>query len=193
MFPDLTVLKPEVSVFGGAQVVIAPKALLIEDDTVALWSDKYTAECKVTVKHNDKELASGDYISEEGKLTLTVTNDQGKSSTAEITLTNEAVSGEARLGDMQVDEEVDLLSGITFVNNATLVMVEIEVEGQRTEIANPQHFVPEYPATCAIIFTVTGKNGNQTEIKVDNLTINPLDYKAIEVTNIKPVDILPII
>ena len=156
VFPDLTVLKPEVSVFGGAQVVIAPKALLIEGDTVALWSDKYTADCKVTVKHNDKELASGDYISEEGKLTLTVTNDQGKSSSAEIILTNDAVFGLENIAIMQVDEEVDLLNGITFGNNATLVKVEMEVDGERTEITDPQHFMPLYPGTCTLIFTVIG-------------------------------------
>jgi hypothetical protein len=41
--------------------------------------------------------------------------------------------------------------------------------------------------------TIKDKDGNTAEYKVDDLTIKPLDYKAMEVTNIKPVDILPII
>ena len=132
-------------------------------------------------------------LSEPGKLTLTITNDQGKSSTAEIILTNEAVIGEAKIGDMQVDEEIDLLAGITFAEGATLVKTEIDMDGQRTEITDAQHFTPEYPGTCSIIFTVKGKNGDMAEIKADNLTIKPLDYKAMEISNIKPEEILPIV
>ena len=189
----MSILMPEVSVFGGVELQLTDTQLLIGGAVVAEWSDKRTEKCKVKLSFNGRELKSGDVLSEPGKLTLTVTNDQGKSSTAEITLTNEAVSGEVRIGDMQVDAETDLLIGLTFVSGATLVKTEIEQDGKRTEIPDPHHFTPEYPGTCAIIFTVKGKNGSTAEVKVDNLTIKPLDYKAMEVTNIKPVDILPII
>ena len=193
VFPDLTVTKPEVNVFGGVGVGITDSQLLIGGEEVASWSDKHTKKCKAELSFNGREIKSGDVLSEPGKLTLTITNDQGKSSTAEIILTNEAVIGEAKIGDMQVDEEIDLLAGITFAEGATLVKTEIDMDGQRTEITDAQHFTPEYPGTCSIIFTVKGKNGDMAEIKADNLTIKPLDYKAMEISNINPEEILPIV
>lgn len=193
VFPDLTVVQPEVNVFGGATLEITDTQLLIGGAVVASWSDKRTKQCKVGVTVNGKEVKSGDTVGEPGKLVLTVTNDQGKSTTAEITLKNDAVSGEVTLGDMHIDEEVNLLSGITLANDATLQKTEIEIDGQRTEIADPQHFMPDTPGTCTIIFTVVGKNGDTAEVRVDNLTIKPLDYQAMEIKNLKPVDILPII
>lgn len=193
VFPDLTVTKPEVNVFGGVGVGITDSQLLIGGEEVASWSDKHTTKCKAELSFNGREVKSGDVLSEPGKLTLTITNDQGKSSTAVIILTNEAVIGEAKIGDMQVDEEIDLLAGITFAEGATLVKTEIDMDGQRTEITDAQHFTPEYPGTCSIIFTVKGKNGDMAEIKADNLTIKPLDYKAMEISNINPEEILPIV
>ena len=195
VFPDLTVVQPEVNVFGGATLEITDTQLLIGGAVVASWSDKRTKQCKVGVTVNGKEVKSGDTVGEPGKLVLTVTNDQGKSTTAEIMLKNDAVYGLDNLSNasIQVDKEINLLDGITFANDATLQKTEIEIDGQRTEIADPQHFTPDTPGTCTIIFTVVGKNGDTAEVKVDKLTIKPLDYKAMEVTNIRPVDILPII
>ena len=74
-----------------------------------------------------------------------------------------------------------------------LVRTEIEIDGKRSTITDPSHYTPSYPGVCSIIFTVQWKNGETAEIKVDNLTIKPLDYKAAQLSNIKPVDILPII
>ena len=94
---------------------------------------------------------------------------------------------------LQVDQESDLLSGITLGNGAELTKVEIEKDGQRSEVADPHHFTPDYPGTCTIILTVKSKDGTITEYKAENLTIKPLEYKTMEITNIKPVDILPIL
>lgn len=193
VFPDLTVVQPEVNVFGGATLGITDTQLLIGGALVASWSDKRTKQCKVGVTVNGSEVKNGDTVGKPGKLVLTVTNDQGKSTTAEITLKNEAFSGEVTLGDMHIDEEVNLLSGITLANDATLLKTEIEIDGLRTEIADPQHFTPDTPGTCTIIFTVVGKNGDTAEVRVENITIKPLEYDAMEITNIRPVDILPII
>ena len=41
VFPDLTVTKPEVNVFGGMEVQITDTQLLIGGELVAEWSDKY--------------------------------------------------------------------------------------------------------------------------------------------------------
>ena len=193
VFPDLTVVKPEVSVFGGVEVEINDSQLLIGGEVVASWSDKHTDQCKVSLSFGGKEVKSGDKLSMAGILTLTVTNNQEKSSQAEITLVNEANSGEATIDDMQVGMAIDLLAHITFVNGATLVKTEIEQDSQRTEIYDPHNYIPEFPGMCSFIFTVTGMNWNTAEVKVDNLTIKPLDYKSMAVKNIQPVDILPII
>ena len=37
------------------------------------------------------------------------------------------------------------------------------------------------------------KDGTVKEYKAENLPIKPLEYKAMEISNIRPVDILPII
>ena len=130
VFPDLTVVQPEVNVFGGATLEITDTQLLIGGAVVASWSDKRTKQCKVGVTVNGKEVKSGDTVGEPGKLVLTVTNDQGKSTTAEITLKNDAFSGEVTLGDMHIDEEVNLLSGITLANDHRSVTGQLQA-GQR--------------------------------------------------------------
>ena len=66
------------------------------------------------------------------------------------------------------------------------------VNGQRTEIADPKHFTPDYPGNCSLIFTIK-KNGTASEVKAENLTIKPLSYLAMTVTHLKPVEIMPII
>ena len=86
-----------------------------------------------------------------------------------------------------------LLNWIAFGNGAKLEKVEIEIDGQRVEIADPQHYTPSYPWTCTIILTIKDKDGNLMEYKASNLTIKPIDYQSIEINNIKPVDILPVI
>lgn len=93
---------------------------------------------------------------------------------------------------LQVDKEVNLLSMLTFATGVELTKTEILFEGQRTEIADPKHFAPEYPGTCSLIFTIK-KDGTTSEVKAENLTIKALEYKAIALNTIKPSDILPIL
>ena len=111
IFPEVTIAQTIVNIFGGSTIQIADSQLLIDGDVVASWSDKKTAKCKVAVLFNKKEVKDGDSLDEAGLLTITVTNDQGKSSTAEITLTNDAIYGLENLknAQMQVDQEIDLL------------------------------------------------------------------------------------
>ncbi len=81
---------------------------------------------------------------------------------------------------------------MTFADGVSLDKVELEQDGKRTLIADPSHFVPQTPGACSIILTVR-KNGTAAEVKVENLTIKPLQYQSMSITNIKPVEILPII
>ena len=66
---------------------------------------------KVTLTFNGAEIGSGTMLNEAGTLTLTVAGKQGKTSSAEIELTNEAISGLENLqkSSIQVDQEIDLL------------------------------------------------------------------------------------
>lgn len=147
VFPDLTVVQPEVNVFGGATLSITDTQLLIGGELVASWSDKRTKQCKVGVTVNGSEVKNGDTVGEPGTLVLTVTNDQGKSTTAEITLKNEAVYGLDNLSNasIQVDKEINLLDGITFAEGVESITLEIETDGKRTTIPDPNHYTPDYP------------------------------------------------
>lgn len=173
--PDITIYKPEVNVFGGVTLGIHDGYLSINDEEVMAWSDKYTTSCTVTVSQGNKEFHDGDILSEAGTLKVTVTNRQGKSTAAEITLVCKAISGMETL-TLQVDHETDLLEGITFASGATLIKTEIEMDGKRTVIDDPTHFTPEYPGICTLIFTVRGADGTTIEGKVENVTIKPLNY-----------------
>ena len=94
---------------------------------------------------------------------------------------------------LQVDQEVDLLNWITFWNWASLVKVKIEMDWQTKEISDPYHYVPQYPWICNIVLTVKDNKGATQDYRVDNVTIKPLQYQSMSITNIKPVEILPII
>ena len=94
---------------------------------------------------------------------------------------------------LQVDKEVDLLNWITFWNWASLVKVKIEMDWQTKEISDPYHYVPQYPWICNIVLTVKDNKGATQDYRVDNVTIKALEYKAMGITNLRPVDILPII
>ena len=87
----------------------------------------------------------------------------------------EPITGLSSLnGILQVDVEVNLLGGLTFAQGVELTKTEIEFDGQRTEIADPQHFTPEYPGPCTLFFSVK-KNETTSEVKAENLTIKPLE------------------
>lgn len=78
---------------------------------------------------------------------------------------------------LQVDKEVNLLSMLTFATGVELTKTEILFEDQRTEIADPKRFTPEFPGTCSLIFTIK-KDGTTSEVKAENLTIKPLEGYA---------------
>ncbi len=193
--PSITVNKYEVNVFWWVTVNVSNNQLLFWDEVIATWTDEDLAGCKYTLSFNWHEIKAWDVINESWKLTLSVTNKLWKSSVVEITLTNDAIYWLENLRQVQlkVDNEINLLSWLTFAEWAELVKVEIEMDGKRSTIADPSHYIPEYPWVCNIIFTVKWRNGNTAECRVDNLTINALEYQSMEINDIRPVDILPII
>jgi len=196
--PTINVNKSEVDITWWKQIRIDWNKLYIWDVLVASRSDNKTKNCNVTLSINWKSISSWTTISEEWTLTIKVSDEAGNVKNADVKLNVTAEQDiswleNIKLLDMQVDQEINLLEWVTFGNGAQLVKTEIELEWQKTEISDPNHYIPSYPWTCSIILTIKDKDGNTTEYKVDNLIIKPLDYMAMEVTNIKPVDILPII
>ena len=71
--------------------------------------------------------------------------------------------------------------------------VEIEIDGKRYEVSDPYHYKPNDAWSCKVILTVKWKFGNSSEISSSTLTIKGIEYQAISISNIKPVDILPVI
>lgn len=181
-------------------VSVRESQLLFDEEVAASWSDDYTAECKVELTFtpegvSPKDIQLGDQLSEAGKLSLKVTDEFNNSASAEITLTAVAVTGLENLQNLslQVDTPVNLLEGLTIAEGLTLQKVEIEQEGIRSEIADPETYTPDLPGTINVILTLTKADGSTIEVKVETLTVKGLEHQLMDITNIKPVDILPII
>jgi len=153
----------------------ADSSLLIGGEKIAEWQAGSGKVKSVELSFNGTPISMGTVISEKGYLSLKVTNEADKSWNSNITLTDEAITGLSTLQQLlQVDQEANLIENLTFAKNVELTKTEIEFEGQRTEIADPQHFTPEYPGSCTLFFSVK-KNGTIGEVKAENLTIKPLE------------------
>lgn len=178
--PTITA-KSSVNIFWWEKINISNNKLLLWDEEIASWTDDKTQNCTILLKFNGQEVKSWDPINEGGTLSITVTDEKGKYDNKEITITNKIVEWLDNLKNLkiQVDNEVDLLKWINFTNWVELIKVEVEIDGQRYEIADPHHYTPEYPWTCNIIFTVKWKSWNTIEVKSDSLTIKPLEYNPI--------------
>ena len=162
----------------------------------ASWKDDYTENCKVELNlSSGQTVNSGDVLLEAGKLIISVSDDFKNKSTAEITLTAIAVYGLENLqgNNLQVDQEVNLLQGITFAEGLTLKKVEVEENGVRTEIANPNAYIPQSAGTINIIITLGRIDGSTIEVRVDGLPVKGITYNEFLITDLKPVEILPII
>ena len=194
--PTVNVSQHDVDISWWKQVRISWNQLYIWDALVASRTDNVTKNCTVELSLNWKTISSWTIVNEWWILTIKVTDEAGNTKTIDIKLTmnNQLISWLENLQNlnMQVDQEVNLLNGITFWNGASLVKVEIEMDWQTTQITDPQHYTPQYPWQCTIILTVKDKNGNIVTERVDK-NIKAIEYQAMEINNIRPVDILPII
>ena len=192
--PEITVKKESINTFWWIKVSISNNQLFAWNDIIASRKDDFTQNCKATLKLNWTEITSWTTINNTGTLTLTVTDDDGKSSKIDINLTSEWIYWLENLNNlnMQVDHEVDLLKWITFAEWVSLVKVEIEIWGKRYPVNDPSHYIPDHPWTCVIVFSVQAWDAT-VEIKSSTLTIRALDYHAIQISHLEPVDILPII
>lgn len=189
--PTITIAPGEVNVFGGAKVEQKDSTLLIGGEKAAWWTSPRSKVTNVHLTFNGKAFFFDNLLSEEWTLTLFVENEAGKSASRDIMVKADGIYGIADIGPLQVDQPKDLLAGLTFAPGVKLQKVEIEQDGQRSEIADPHSYTPEYPGECSFIFTVKVKDDNTTEVRADNVTIKPLEYKAIEIENINPETLMP--
>lgn len=168
-------------------------SLLIGGEKVAEWKAGSGKIKSVALAFNGTAINMGTVLSEKGILSLSVTNDADRSAYSSIALTDKVMTGLNCLnGILQVEKEVNLLDSLKFAKGFELIKTKIEFEGQCTEIPDAQHFKPEYPGTCTIIFSLK-RNEAIGEVRAENLTIKALEYKAMEINNIDPIEILPII
>ena len=85
------------NVIAGVTVSIDGSQLLFDGEAAASWTDDYTPDCKAELSFTpaggkDSEMvASGDRLSRAGTLTLSVSDEDGKSAETDITLTSESV------------------------------------------------------------------------------------------------------
>lgn len=198
--PEIDVKISEKNVIAGVKVTIQENQLLFDDTVAASWTDDYSTAFSVELSlmvdgASPKAIKPGDVLLDAGKLTLAVADEFQNKASGEITLTATAITGLENLQNLtlQVDQEVNLLQGLTIAEGLTLSKVEVEQDGVRSEIPNPQAYIPEFPGTINIILTLARTDGSTIEVKVDNLTVNALAYNKMTVTDLKPVDILPII
>jgi len=196
--PSIDVNQSTIDVTWWKEIKISGNQLYIWSTLVASRSDNKTTNCNVELSFNWQTISSWTTINEEWTLDIKVSDEAWNTKNTNIKLN---VTVEPDISwleniqnlNMQVDQEINLLNWVTFGNGAELVKTEIELDWEKVEISDPQHYIPAYPWTCSIILTVKSKDGNLTEHKVDNLTIKALDYRAMEINNIAPEEILPII
>ena len=169
----------------------------IGSDLVASWKDDKSTACTAvltfTANGTSKTINSGDKLSEEGKLQVKVSDEGGNSSEAEITLTAVAITGLENLNNLslQVDQEVNLLEGLSIAEGLSLEKVEVEQDGQRSEIPEATKYTPEVPGSINIILTLSRTDGSTIEVKVENMTVNGIEYQSVSIIDIKPVDVFP--
>ena len=198
MAPTITVSKSTINVISGPSLTVSGNELKIGSDLVASWKDDKSTACTVSTTltpmgGTSKTINSGDKLSEEGKLQVKVSDEAGNSSTSEITLTAIAVYGLEILQSktLQIDQEVNLLDGITFADGLTLQKVEIEQDGTRSVIPDATKYTPEVPGSINIILTLSRTDESTIEVKVENMTVNGIEYLPVSITDIKPVDVFP--
>ena len=198
--PTITVSKSTINIISGPSLTVSGNELKIGSDLVASWKDDKSTACTVSITFvaadgTSKTVNSGDKLSEEGKLKVKVSDEAGNSSEAEITLTAVAITGLENLNNLslQVDQEVNILEGLSIAEGLSLEKVEVEQDGQRSEITDATKYIPEVPGAISIIFTLSRTDGSTIEVKVDNLTVKGVQYQSLSITDLTPADIVPII
>ena len=196
--PEIDVKISEMNVIAGVRMTVQDNRLLFDDSVAATWTDDYSkafaVELALTPEGGEsKPVDSGVTVLDAGKLIITVSDEFRNKATAEIVLKADAIYGLESLQNLslQVDKEVNLMTGLTIADGLTLQKVEVVQDGARTQVDNPNAYIPEYPGSIDIILTLARPDGSTIEVRVDNLTVKGIDYHAVSLIDIKPVDVFP--
>lgn len=179
--PEVRVLKDSIDVYGGKAVMAKDNTLSIGKDAVLQWNDDHGDECTVTLDLNGAVVNLGEEVSKAGTLKITVSDSKGLGTEASITLTDQILFGMESLDglDLQIDKEVNLISGLSFYEGWSLAKVEIEKDGVRTEVTEPEHYTPAIAGNIVVIITLTD-GSKSAEFKSGVLTVKPMSYTAIQ-------------
>lgn len=192
--PTIEVKIPEKNVIAGVKVKVEGNQLYFDKQEAATWKDDYSETCTVDLSIAGEKINSGDILFDAGTMVISVADEFQNKATAEITLTAVAITGLENMQNLslQVDQEVNLLEGLTFAEGLTLQKVEMVQGNDHIQIENPRAFKPEYSGSIDIIFTLSRFDGSTIEVGVNNLTIKALDYSKVSIPDMNPYDILPL-
>ena len=193
--PEISIKIQEKNVIAGVKVTVEGNQLLFDNQVAATWTDDYSESCTAELSIAGKKINSEDLLFDAGTLVLSVYDVFQNKTSVEISLTAVAVYGLENLQEkmLQVDQVVNLLEGLTFAEGLTLQKIEMIQDNVRTVIENPNFVTFEYPCSIDVVLTMTRSNGSEIEVCVNDLTVKPLPYNAVSVTNLKPEEILPVI
>ena len=153
------------------------------------------------MKWNDKDELIWKEITQAGTYTFKLTDAEQKSKSVDFVVNCNSINlSNLDNLNMQVGQKIDnLLEWISIPKGIEIDKIEIEIDGQRTEIKksdNGYEYKPNRTWTCYIYITEKWEFGNTYVQKSNPLTIKDIEHQeheSISITNIKPVDILPII
>lgn len=196
--PEIEIKISEKNVVAGVKISVQDNQLFFDQDVAASWKDDYsgtfTTELYLFVDGCEPEtINSGDVITKAGVFKIHVTDEFRNKSIAEITLLSVAITGLENLQNLslQVDQEVNLLQGLSIAEGLSLVKVEIEQDGVRIEIPDATKYTPEVPGSINIIVTLSRTDESTIEVKVENLSVQGIQYQSVSIIDIKPVDVFP--
>ncbi len=192
--PEIEVKIKEKNVVAGVEVKVDGNQLFFDDQVAATWKDDYSETCTVELSIAGEKITSGDILFDAGTLVISVADEFQNKATAELILTAVAITGLENLQNLslQIDQEVNLLEGLTFAEGLTLQKVEMVQGNDHIQIENPRAFTPEYSGSIDIIFTLTRSDGSSIEVGVNNLTVKALNYTKVSIADMNPYDILPL-
>ena len=198
--PEIDVKISEKNVIAGVKMTVQDNRLLFDDSVAATWTDDYSkafaVELALTPEGGEsKPVDSGVTVLDAGKLIITVSDEFRNKATAEIVLKADAIYGLESLQNLslQVDKEVNLMIGLTIAEGLTLQKVEEVQDGARTQVDNPSAFTPEYPGSIDIILTLSRLDGSTIEVGSKDMSVKPLEYSNVSISDLAPADIVPII
>ena len=167
--PFITVSLSSVNVIGGQEVALETSELKIGTKTVATWKDDVSTTCKAGLELDGKAISSGTKLSDPGKLKLTVTDEAGKSSSAEITLTK--TDSQAPAIEIKISEKNGEIIATYKDKNGTSVTQRFTYDKEKKNNYNGQ----STSSNWLVISTVSGGKtevpyytGNGKTIKLDS-------------------------